>query len=210
MIVTKKYPITEEELLELGPGMHRFRGTFEEFLDVIEQTELKVEFSDEHLVFMGLASDPHEVLTAQILIFLGGLLQTRYDQITARGSNQLVYIPNHPKAFQPDSFFVNGEPQYKKEKKKPKMVTNPWLVIEVLSESTKNYDLGTKLPAYKQLPSVEYILYAQQDEPKMTLHTRQSASRWNSQDFDLERSVLNIAEVELDLKIVYRRLGLVP
>ncbi len=41
-------------------------------------------------------------------------------------------------------------------------VTNPTIIIEILSESTERYDRDGKFQAYKQLPSLrEYVLVSQ-------------------------------------------------
>jgi Uma2 family endonuclease len=45
------------------------------------------------------------------------------------------------------------------------VVRHPKLIIEVLSQSTYRYDRGEKLESYKSIPSVEEIVYIEQDWP---------------------------------------------
>ena len=208
MLATKKFPTTEEELLELGGGLHLFPASFEEYLELIEKTELRAEYTDGQIVLMSLASDPHETLVGQLLFYLG-FLQLTHADLTSRGSNRRIYVPGYTQSFSPDCFFVKGEATFFEPESKPKMNTNPWLVVEVLSPSTKAYDLGTKLSVYQSIPSTQYILYAQQDEAKVTLYQRQTANRWSSQDYDLDSPILRIADVDIDLRQIYQRLGLV-
>lgn len=57
-------------------------------------------------------------------------------------------------------------------------VTNPVLVIEVLSPSTDAYDRGQKAAHYRRLPSLkEYVLVAQ-DAPRIEVFRRSDGGRW--------------------------------
>ena len=54
------------------------------------------------------------------------------------------------------------------------VVTNPALVVEVLSRSTEAYDRGDKQGSYLALPSVEHFLLVSQREPRVELYTREA------------------------------------
>jgi Uma2 family endonuclease len=211
MVDTKKFPTTEEELRELGDGPHRFPGTFDEYLDMLTRTELRIEYANDELIFMSYATYLHEALVARLLILIGQL-QLSVKSITPLGSNHRIYVSDQPKSFAPDAFFVKGKAEHFRPEGKYQvsMVTNPWLIIEVLSEGTREYDLGTKLPAYQSLPSVEIILYARQDEPKITLYRRVTPNLWNSREYDLTSEALEIAGLELTVGRVYEGVGELP
>ena len=55
------------------------------------------------------------------------------------------------------------------------VVTNPKLVVEVLSKSTEAYDRGIKQAAYLALASVEHYVLVSQREPRVEVYTRQDA-----------------------------------
>ena len=48
----------------------------------------------------------------------------------------------------PDVMVVKGEPIFKPNS--TAVITNPYIIIEVLSPATKQFDLSEKLPEYKQ------------------------------------------------------------
>jgi len=48
--------------------------------------------------------------------------------------------------------------------------TDATLIIEVASDSTRQYDAKTKLERYKQLPSLREIVLVETSEPQITLH----------------------------------------
>jgi Uma2 family endonuclease len=60
----------------------------------------------------------------------------------------------------PDVIVVCGEPEFYQDR--DDTITNPIIIIEVLSDSTKNYDRIEKFEFYRTLPSFEeYILIDQ-------------------------------------------------
>lgn len=55
---------------------------------------------------------------------------------------------------------------------------NPTLIVEVLSESTQDYDRGGKFTQYRKIPSfVEYVLVAQ-DECHVEHFVKQADGLW--------------------------------
>src|SRR6266542_2469738 len=57
-------------------------------------------------------------------------------------------------------------------------VTNPTLLAEVLSDSTENYDRGTKFDHYKKIPSLREYLLVRQKEQVIEQRIRQQGGDW--------------------------------
>ena len=53
------------------------------------------------------------------------------------------------------------------------VVTNPTVVVEVLSKSTEAYDRGAKQAGYLALPSLRHLVLVSQREPRVEVYTRQ-------------------------------------
>jgi Uma2 family endonuclease len=51
-------------------------------------------------------------------------------------------------------------------------VTNPKVLVEVLSPSTKDYDLGEKFEHYRRIPSLQAVVFVWQDEARIELRSR--------------------------------------
>ncbi len=64
----------------------------------------------------------------------------------------------------PDVSVVCGEAQYE-EVQGVKLLLNPVLLVEVLSSSTAEYDLGEKFTEYKSIPSFQEYLVVSQTRP---------------------------------------------
>jgi len=54
------------------------------------------------------------------------------------------------------------------------VVTNPSVVVEVLSKSTEAYDRGDKQKAYLSIPSLQHFVLVSQREPRVEVYTRQA------------------------------------
>jgi Uma2 family endonuclease len=61
---------------------------------------------------------------------------------------------------------------------------NPVLIVEVLSDSTRDYDRGRKFQHYRKLPSLVEYLMIDQDEPHVELCTRRPENHWDFVEFD--------------------------
>ena len=57
-------------------------------------------------------------------------------------------------------------------------ITNPALIIEILSPSTEGYDRGGKFALYRHLPSLTQYALIAQDRLSVDLYTRQDDNRW--------------------------------
>lgn len=76
----------------------------------------------------------------------------------------------------PDISIVCGSPQLTDEHQDT--LTNPKLIIEILSPSTSDYDEGGKFRLYQLLPSFEEYLLVAQDEPRVDTYLRQPDHSW--------------------------------
>lgn len=178
-----KFPLTMAQRLAFGEGPVRLPATFRDFVEVLEVCDYPLEFQNDEIILMSIASDEHEQIVANILfalisIFKGNARFKRY------GSNRHIYIPDSQTAFSPDASIVEGDVQTVEYAKGKTAILNPWLVVEVLSDSTRQRDWDEKLPRYKQIPSMAYVVLIEQSKPFVTVFKREAGSApWSSQDF---------------------------
>ena len=110
----------------------------------------------------------------------------------------------------PDLLIVCGEPEYAAAD--PDALTNPTVVIEVLSDSTERYDRTTKFRHYAALPSVQEYVLAAQDEPLVERFVRLPDGQWGRTEFAGLEATLSLASVPaaVPLADVYRRVTFPP
>ncbi len=187
--VAPKYPVTLAERLALGPELQRFPGTLADFAELLDTCGYPIEFDTDHIIAMSIASDKHEQIVANVLgllynMFTGNPNYKRY------GSNRHVFLASGPVAYAPDASVVRGEPDVVEYAPGKTANQNPWLIVEVQSDSTRDRDWGFKLRDYKVMPSVEHILFIEQDQPIVNHFTRQEDGLWVSVEYNaLEHKV---------------------
>ncbi|AEE53795.1 Uma2 family endonuclease [Haliscomenobacter hydrossis] len=203
----KKYPITLDERLALGEGDLRYPGTMDDYVQLLEFAEYPVEYNDGEIIVMSIASDKHEQIVANILgalvnIFKGDPLYKKY------GSNRHVFDSIDAKAWSPDASIVKGEPEIYTYKPGKTANLNPWLVVEILSKSTRSKDFGEKLPSYRNFSSMRYILFIDQYQPLVTLHYRSEEDmRWKSEDFNDLVQFFQIDDKDISLADIYENIS---
>jgi Uma2 family endonuclease len=102
----------------------------------------------------------------------------------------------------PDASVVCG--QLETDPEDPDAITNPRLVVEVLSDSTEAYDRGAKAAHYRRIPSLEEYVLLSQDEPRIEVYRRVAPGRWELVEARApERIALASLGVELDVAAVF-------
>jgi Uma2 family endonuclease len=83
-------------------------------------------------------------------------------------------------------------------------ISDPIVVIEVVSPSTVDLDLGRKLQFYRELPTVRHVVLAYEDR-KQVEHHRRTETDWERTVLTKQGSVLVLDAVEfsMDLNGIY-------
>lgn len=79
-------------------------------------------------------------------------------------------------------------------------IEEPFLIVEILSPGTERHDRRVKLPAYRQLPSVEEILFIDSDGIYAELH-RRSDAQWVTEILRGPDAVLALASVPIEIRL---------
>ncbi len=84
------------------------------------------------------------------------------------------------------------------------VVTNPSVVVEVLSKSTEGYDRGDKLAGYLALNSVQHVVFVAQRQARVEIYTRHDDGSFR---FEIQQAggtfELSGIEVTLDVDTIY-------
>jgi Uma2 family endonuclease len=76
----------------------------------------------------------------------------------------------------PDIMVVCGDPLFCDDQKDT--VTNPVLIVEVLSKSTEGHDRGFKFSQYRKVESLQEYILVSQHEPRIERYLRQPGDQW--------------------------------
>jgi Uma2 family endonuclease len=188
--------IKTEELL-------RIPASEEEYFSVAYDLPFKIEYHDSEIVTMGLASFWHEVLASAMIRIFNKIFNL--DKYYIIGSNGGVQIPKFEGGYyMPDVMVVKGEPQFKKNS--TAIITNPYIIVEVLSPATTYFDLSEKFPEYKHLESLQQIIFIHQKKMSVSSYIRSENSNvWLNQDFEKETDEILIENTPISLKDIYAK-----
>lgn len=158
--------------MSTAPVKRRF--SVSEYLAREELALTKSEFFHGDIVAMAGATIAHNVITGNVFSHLHALLRDR--ECSPFGSDQRIKVERAGSFMYADVAVVCGEIIPAKDD--PHSITNPRVIIEVLSDSTEGKDRGKKLKLYLKLDSLrEYILISQ-DEPRIDKIFRKDDGTW--------------------------------
>lgn len=89
------------------------------------------------------------------------------------------------------------------------VISNPILLVEVLSPATADFDRGGKFGHYRQIPSLQEYLVFWQDEARAEQHTRTPEGLWLLREVVGIDAVLQLASLQspLAMKDVYDKVN---
>lgn len=176
----------------------------EEYLDLANKLPFKVEYHNSEIITMGLATPSHEALVMNMGTILNILFGDNED-IMVYGSNVGVQIPKFEGGYYlPDVLVLKDEPIFKANS--TAIITNPSIIVEVLSKATEDFDVTEKLHEYKTLPSLEQIIFINQKKVGIMSFLRsENPNIWLNQDFYDETDIMQVAGKDIAVKDIYKK-----
>ena len=177
--------------------------TVEEYLEFERTSGTKHEYYQGEIFAMVGASPAHNRIVWNLSRFLGNQL----DGTPCEGfaNDMRVKVERTGLYTYPDVAIACGEAKF--EKQVIHSLLNPTLIIEVLSNSTANYDRVEKFAQYQTIDSFQQYVLVSQKEYHVEVFTKQSDGQWPSSSFrGLDAKIeLGVIGCTLALSDVYRR-----
>jgi len=183
--------------------------TVEEFLDACPNDQRHYQLIDGVIVAMAPPATPHQVIAARLGGEIYASLNAARPECVLRAQAGIA-----PQGLQGRDHFetdltVSCSPLDRDDRG---IVSDPVLIVEVLSPSTDRDDVFIKLPAYQRIPSVREILYLETERVGATLY-RPAESDWQALELAGPEARLQLETVGLDIALgsLYRGVpGLSP
>ncbi|MBI5498355.1 MAG: Uma2 family endonuclease [Deltaproteobacteria bacterium] len=178
------------------------------YLEQERRSDTKHEFINGEILAMSGASARHNVIAANILSSLSVLLRSR--PCIVYGPDQRIHIPSTGAYCYPDVSVACGRQQM--HTRDADSLTNPVLLVEVLSDSTEAYDRGAKFADYRNIPSLEEYLLVSQLEERIEHFHRLPTGQWILTVAQGKEAVLELPALSAALALheVYAKLDLLP
>lgn len=136
--------------------------TAEEYLDTEARAAQKHEFDNGNLTEMAGGDITHNLIKGEIFSLLKQLIEANQLPFWVLDSDMKTWFPALDKFVYPDVTVISKPPQFyvaPSGKVRRDAIVNPVLIVEVLSDETRDYDKGNKFDGYCTLPSFrEYLL----------------------------------------------------
>jgi len=175
-----------------------------EFLDIAPEFPGKLEYHNGEIIAMSLATALHELIVFNISRLLANYFFDKDFLPTSSNAGLQILRPDGS-YYQPDLMVTQGQWLFKKGSRC--IITNAYLLIEVLSESTMKYDKEDKLPAYKDVPSLQYVVYVGQDRPYVSVYERTAnPDTWLNTDYKTLDSMARLGDLNLPLNEIYHKI----
>lgn len=190
-----------------GEAATRQEMTYAEYLAFEEASEEKHEWVDGVVYAMSGGTLAHNQLSAQMIVELSRLIGDRPCRVFT--SDQRTR-PNRVRlAAYPDVTVVCGDPVVHEEDRNA--VTNPLVLVEVLSDSTEGWDRAGKFRRYRKLASLRHYVLVSQRERCIEVYSRADDDTWVfAEALAGESAALDALGGALDVDRVYRNVELAP
>lgn len=179
--------------------------TPEEYLELEEQAEYKSEYKDGEIVPMAGGTTNHNKIALNFYKKFPLTVQGQEYDIYI--SDVKLWIPRYRIYTYPDVIVVKGEPVY--EGNSTTTITNPLLIVEVLSKTTKNYDKTDKFKYYRSISEFQEYIMIDQYTFSVEQYAKKVEGEWSFKEYETEDAVLvlNSVEFQLSLKDIYERVN---
>lgn len=177
------------------------RLTEEEYLEFEKKSLEKHEYFQGEVFAMAGAGTEHNIIFSNVFIGLGSLLKGK--PCKPFGSDMRVYIPENTLYTYPDiSIFCNGINHSAKD---DDTLISPSVTIEILSPSTKNYDMGGKFMLYRDIPTLKEYVMIDSASFRVQVFAVNQQNHWELTECKSIQDSLFIPslEIKLPLKEVY-------
>ncbi len=181
--------------------------SIEAYFRAEEKSLTKNEYHDGIIIPMAGAKLRHNLLSQKVGALMTFFIDEKDLDYKVSNSDTKIRIETFNKIIYPDALVICETPQYYNNREDT--ITNPLLVVEVLSTSTSKFDRTTKFEWYRTLPSFKEYVLIYQDRKHVVVWTKQNDGAWLPQDYIGEDSLAvfhSLQDCPLPLKRLYKGL----
>ena len=176
-----------------------------EYLAMEEVADYKSEYFNGQIFAMSGGTPDHSTVAVNIAGALNRLLAPRPCRVF--NSDMRLNVERNGLYTYPDVMVICGKIEL--VKRRNDTVTNPVLIVEVLSESTRDYDRGMKFNQYKQVSTLQEYVVVESENPRVECYRRGADDQWVVEMIDDLSATVRLASVacEISLHEIYRKVS---
>jgi Uma2 family endonuclease len=188
--------------------------------NIVKEPALKYNYisAEEYLEMERVAKEKHEYYQGEVFAMSGASLKHNeifsnlFGEIAYKlkgksckpyGSDLRIHIPKNTLYTYPDISIICGDPALTDDKFDT--ATNPTVIIELLSQSTRNYDKLEKFSLYRDIYSLQEYILVDSQKIHVEKHIRNADNSWQLTDYYQGEDTFLIASVNINicLKDIY-------
>lgn len=171
--------------------------TLEEYRQLEETSEFKSEYRDGQIVPMTGGTINHNRIAVNICTFLKFALRGKNAEPFM--SDLRLWIPRYRRGTYPDVMVLEGQPVFNEGRQDE--VLNPTLIVEVLSQSTENFDRENKFRFYRSIPELREYILVDQYELFVEQYLKNEAGQWLFQEYEGEEVTVSFSSVGVQMSM---------
>ncbi len=169
----------------------------ETYLEQERAATEKHEYYKGEIFAMSRASLKHNVIFSNLLTDIGYKLKGK--KCRPFGSDLRIHIPKNTLYTYPDISIICGDPELTDDHFDT--ATNPAVIIELLSKSTRNYDKGEKFTLYRDIESLQEYILVDTEKIYVEKHIRNTDNSWQLTDYRLLENSFVIDSVQISISL---------
>ena len=170
------------------------RVSLEEYLELEGRSAERHEYWQGEMFAMAGGTFAHAALAMNAAIELGSQLRARGSQCRVLGADMRIRTGQHGLYSYADAVVCCPPEQVDGN-----TLLNPIVIVEVLSDSTENYDRGRKFEEYRKIPSfLEYLVIAQKKR-YVEHHVRGESGVWTMREYREGEGVIALRAIDVSL-----------
>lgn len=173
--------------------------THEEYLRIEERAKNKNEFYKGLIIPMAGAKATHNEISANIVATLKAAVRPLPKTYRIYTSDQKIRIEAEDTTVYPDALVICEKPEFWKGRED--VIVNPFVIVEVLSKSTQNYDRGEKFMLYQRLPSLKEYIVVEQHIPLVESWYQLEENTWQKTTAHGTESILQLRSLGISLHL---------
>ncbi|MEH2085841.1 Uma2 family endonuclease [Nostoc sp.] len=182
--------------------------TPEEYLELEEAAEYKSEYIDGQIIPTAGGTINHNRIAGNFYAVLN--FAFRQEEYEVFNSDMRLWIHQKRIYTYPDVILIAGEPEFFNNR--TDIITNPQVIVEVLSKSTKNYDREDKFQAYRTISTFQEYLLIDQTRIHVDQFSKTGKKQWTLREYDEEDEAIALVTVpfEISLQDLYNKVKFEP
>ena len=168
----------------------------EEYLELEINSEERHEYIKGEITSMTGGTPNHNKIVGNFYAYLNFALKGQpYDVFV---TDQRLWIPEAEIHTYPDVMVIAQPLKYAENRRDT--LTNPLLIVEVLSKSTRAYDKDNKFAAYRTIPSFQEYLLIDQYSIHIEHYSKTEPHKWIFIEYDNPQALVSLFSLDFQIE----------